>query len=68
MGGRAFCSGGDVAGVAKAFHSGNHAVVHEFFRIEYQLEHYIASILKPTIALTDGVVMGGGVGLSVHNR
>ncbi len=37
-----------------------------FFREEYQVNHLIASMTKPIVALLDGITMGGGVGLSVH--
>jgi enoyl-CoA hydratase/carnithine racemase len=38
----------------------------EFFREEYRLNALIHHYVKPYVALIDGVVMGGGVGLSVH--
>ena len=38
----------------------------DFFREEYQLDYAIATYPKPFVAFMHGVVMGGGVGLSVH--
>ena len=37
-----------------------------FFASEYAMNHYIATYAKPFIALMDGVVLGGGVGVSAH--
>jgi enoyl-CoA hydratase len=37
-----------------------------FFASEYAMNHYIARYPKPFIALMDGVVLGGGVGVSAH--
>jgi len=64
-GGKAFCAGGDVKSVALAARAGD-AAAGEFFREEYTLNHLIHSFPKPYIALIDGIVMGGGVGISAH--
>jgi enoyl-CoA hydratase/carnithine racemase len=42
----------------------------EFFRQEYIVNHLLAtaSQRKPQISLWDGIVMGGGVGLSIHGK
>jgi enoyl-CoA hydratase len=67
-GGKAFCSGGDVKTVAieaKAT-GGQGPLCREFFREEYTLNHRIHAFPKPYIALIDGIVMGGGKGLSAH--
>lgn len=37
-----------------------------FFAVEYQMNRYIASYPKPYIALMDGLVLGGGLGISAH--
>ena len=39
-----------------------------FFRKEYQLNHFLGSLGKPHVAFIDGIVMGGGAGVSVHGR
>jgi enoyl-CoA hydratase len=62
---RAFCAGGDIRALAEAGRRGE-ALTREFYRREYQLNHRIKTYAKPYIALIDGVVMGGGVGISVH--
>ena len=66
-GDRAFCAGGDVimlhdSGKAKDKQA------ETFWRVEYALDELIQRYAKPYIALIDGIVMGGGVGLSVHGQ
>lgn len=65
-GGRAFCAGGDVRGIALALKTPGQTISHDFFHHEYRLNHLIHSYPKPFISLIEGVSMGGGVGLSVH--
>ena len=61
---RAFCAGGDVRAL---YHAGKGAPEgRDFYHGEYQLNRAIFRLGKPYIALMDGVVMGGGAGLSVH--
>jgi len=62
--GRAFSAGGDILDVYKAGLAGNPPV--EFFADEYRLNAAIARFPKPYVALIDGIVMGGGVGVSCH--
>ncbi len=62
--GRAFSAGGDIVDIYKAGMAGNPPV--GFFRDEYRLNAAIARFPKPYIALIDGIVMGGGVGVSFH--
>jgi enoyl-CoA hydratase len=64
-GSRAFCAGGDVRalyrpGLAKSSEWA------EFYSEEYRLNTFIKRYPKPFIALVDGLVMGGGVGVSLH--
>ncbi|KAK6039565.1 enoyl-CoA hydratase/isomerase family protein, partial [Cooperia oncophora] len=69
---KAFCAGGDVLAViksAKEAKEGGKCTVHkDFFREEYQLNHLIGNLSKTFVALIDGIVMGGGCGLSVNGR
>jgi enoyl-CoA hydratase/carnithine racemase len=61
---RAFCAGGDVRFLYEATKSGDHAEREAFFTEEYRLDHALFSYPKPYIALMNGVVMGGGMGIS----
>lgn len=73
---RGLCAGGDIVGI----HADAKAAVEQsisridcaqlpsgrFWRDEYILNEYISRYRKPYIAVMDGIVMGGGVGLSAH--
>ncbi|MEX2034033.1 MAG: enoyl-CoA hydratase/isomerase family protein [Xanthobacteraceae bacterium] len=65
-GGRAFSAGGDIRMLYDLGRAGRHAEMLPFWREEYILNAMIKRYPKPYIALIDGIVMGGGVGLSVH--
>jgi enoyl-CoA hydratase len=65
-GGRAFAAGGDIRALYDAAKSGDKELPETFWATEYRLNVLIARYPKPVIALMDGVVMGGGVGLSAH--
>jgi enoyl-CoA hydratase len=62
--GRGFCAGGDVVMLAR---SGEYdaSEAKTFFFAEYRLNHLLFTYPKPTIALMDGITMGGGVGISL---
>lgn len=65
--GRAFCAGGDIRyfhTLAQALPSGGSAALEDFFTEEYTLNHLIHTYAKPYIALMDGVIMGGGMGIA----
>ena len=64
-GDRAFCAGGDVVAVTKAGRRGE-PLTRTMFVSEYTMNWRINRFPKPYIALMDGIVMGGGCGLSVH--
>jgi len=66
-GDRAFCAGGDIILLHDSGKAGDDRA-EAFWRIEYSLNELIHRYSKPYIALIDGIVMGGGVGLSVHGR
>lgn len=65
-GGRAFCAGGDIRQLYEAGRAGRHAEALTFWREEYLLNIRIKRYAKPYLSLIDGIVMGGGVGLSLH--
>jgi enoyl-CoA hydratase len=67
-GDKAFCAGGDIKSVALAVKNGGEerAEAAEFFRLEYTLNHRIFTYPKPYISLINGIVMGGGKGVSAH--
>ncbi|MBX3597198.1 MAG: enoyl-CoA hydratase/isomerase family protein [Rhizobiaceae bacterium] len=60
--GRAFSAGGDLM----AIYNGRNAPATDFFADEYRLNCQIERYRKPYVALIDGIVMGGGVGVSFH--
>jgi enoyl-CoA hydratase/carnithine racemase len=64
---KAFCAGGDVAGLYREMRDDpNGTLRRDFFRDEYIVNRRIYRYAKPWISLIDGINMGGGVGLSVH--
>lgn len=65
---KAFCAGGDVKAIIEAGFKGNKQLGRDFFKNEYKTNGLIGSYKIPYIALIDGIVMGGGVGLSVHGQ
>lgn len=59
---KAFCAGGDIRSLYDSFKSGD--TLHEdFFVEEYALDLAIHNYRKPVLALMDGFVLGGGMGL-----
>lgn len=66
-GDRAFCAGGDVIQVSTGGKK-DPVAAREFFRVEYEMDLAIADFPKPYISLIDGIVMGGGLGISVNGR
>jgi enoyl-CoA hydratase len=62
---RAFCAGGDVRALYESGKAGT-PYIFDFYRDEYILNAAIKHYSKPYIALLRGIVMGGGVGVSVH--
>ncbi len=62
---RGFCAGGDIRALYDAAKSGDN-LPETFWAIEYRLNVMIARYRKPVVAIMDGMVMGGGVGLSAH--
>ncbi|KAG4940688.1 hypothetical protein JHK87_044559 [Glycine soja] len=66
--GRAFCAGGDVAAVARDGSKGDWRFGANFFQSEFKLNYLMATYSKPQVSILNGIVMGGGAGVSVHGR
>ena len=64
-GARAFCAGGDIRDMYESNIAGTPAAA-DFLADEYRLNGMIGAYPKPFIALTHGIVMGGGAGVSLH--
>ncbi len=65
-GARAFSAGGDLRRLYDLGRSGRYEEALDFWRDEYALNATIKRYPKPYVALIDGIVMGGGVGISIH--
>ena len=65
-GNRAFSAGGDIRALYELGKAGKLAEMRQFWRDEYPLNVVIKNYRKPYVALIDGIVMGGGVGVSLH--
>src|SRR6185295_18552188 len=63
---RAFSAGGDIRALYELGRAGRQDEALTFFREEYTLNAAIKRYPKPYVALIDGIVMGGGFGVSVH--
>ncbi len=63
----AFCAGGDIRFFHQAMLRGD-GELEDFFTEEYALNHLIHHYPKPYLAFMDGVVMGGGMGISQGAR
>ncbi|WP_448043085.1 enoyl-CoA hydratase/isomerase family protein [Bradyrhizobium liaoningense] len=64
-GDRGLCAGGDIRGLWESSREGGDLGA-RFWRQEYVMNARIAKYPKPYVAFMDGLVMGGGVGLSGH--
>ncbi|MFB0872750.1 MULTISPECIES: enoyl-CoA hydratase/isomerase family protein [unclassified Sphingobium] len=65
--GRGFCAGGDIALIANSAKA-DCVEAEAFFHVEYRMNHLLFVYGKPIVAFIDGIVMGGGVGLSLPAR
>jgi enoyl-CoA hydratase len=65
--GRGFCAGGDVVMLARSG-AADGTDARAFFHAEYRLNHLLFTYPKPTVAIMDGITMGGGVGISLPCR
>jgi len=64
---RGLCAGGDIRLLYEARGAADHPYK-EFWREEYRLNARIAGFCKPYVVIMDGIVMGGGVGVSAHGN
>lgn len=64
---KAFCAGGDVRALYQHLVSGG-TDHHRFFEVEYALDYRIHTYPKTIAAMMDGIVMGGGMGISQGAR
>ena len=64
-GAKAFCAGGDIRAMYDSNLAGT-AAARKFLGDEYRLNAMIGAYPKPCVALTHGIVMGGGAGVALH--
>ncbi|AXJ09696.1 enoyl-CoA hydratase/isomerase family protein [Arthrobacter sp. PM3] len=64
-GDRGLCAGGDIVAIYQDMLDGGDATA-DFWAVEYRLNLLIADYPKPYVAFMDGLVLGGGVGISAH--
>lgn len=62
---RGLCAGGDIVAIYEDMLAGGDATA-DFWRTEYRLNSLISEYPKPYVAFMDGLVLGGGVGISAH--
>lgn len=63
---RGLCAGGDIVSIYRDAIGGGDGS-EQFWREEYMLNADISTYPKPFIAIMDGIVLGGGIGLSAHS-
>ena len=63
---KAFCAGGDVGRLYIEGRDGNTDFCATFWKENYDLNAQIAGLATPFVAFMDGIVLGGGVGISSH--
>ncbi|MCY1667082.1 enoyl-CoA hydratase/isomerase family protein [Rhizobium sp. SL86] len=63
---KAFSAGGDLTAMYHYGKSGDYQSGNDFWRDEYRLNAMIDRFPKPYVPFMDGIVMGGGVGISAH--
>jgi enoyl-CoA hydratase len=64
---RGLCAGGDIRALYE-LKVEDRGLFTAFWREEYELNARIASFPKPYVVVMDGIVMGGGVGISAHGN
>lgn len=68
VGERALCAGGDIRSLYESAIVGDTDGPSTFWDEEYHLDSRLHAFPKPVVAIMDGIVMGGGVGISAHAR
>lgn len=63
---RGLCAGGDVRALRESVVGGRAEEAQDYWAAEYAVDRLIAAYPKPYVAWMDGIVMGGGVGVSAH--
>lgn len=63
---KGFCAGGDVRAIRQLMLDGRPEEADAYFAAEYAMNALIATFPKPLVALSHGVVMGGGIGIAGH--
>ncbi|KAL9389077.1 hypothetical protein Peur_017682 [Populus x canadensis] len=66
--GNVFCAGGDIVSNFLSVTQGHWSYGEKFYEKQLILDYILATYRKPLISLVDGIVMGGGAGLSMHGR
>lgn len=66
-GDRGLCAGGDIR-ILYELEPAQKRLFADFWREEYELNARIAAFPKPYVVIMDGIVMGGGVGISAHGN
>lgn len=66
-GDRGLCAGGDIVALWHSAKAGDSSAA-EFWAAEYRLNNLIEHYPKPYVAIMDGIVLGGGIGLSAHGN
>ena len=66
-GDRGFCAGGDIRMLAESG-AKDSVEARGFFFVEYRMNALLMDYEKPVVAVMDGIVMGGGVGIALPCR
>ncbi|XP_056864390.1 3-hydroxyisobutyryl-CoA hydrolase 1 isoform X1 [Raphanus sativus] len=66
--GIAFCAGGDVPAIVRDIRLGKWGRSTDFMSLQHTLNYVMATYSKDQVSILNGIVMGGGAGVSVHGR
>ncbi|XP_047309006.1 3-hydroxyisobutyryl-CoA hydrolase 1-like [Impatiens glandulifera] len=66
--GKAFCAGGDIIAVLKLITEGHWSFALKFYEKQLRLDHMIATYKKPMVSIVNGIIMGGGVAISIFSK